>query len=76
MSTASILAEIVKLPVTDQLLLVQRIWDNIAESHTPLDLTDAQKAELDRRAAELDADPQMAVRWEDVKRSLEERRIR
>jgi putative addiction module component (TIGR02574 family) len=76
MNTASILAEIGKLSVADQVLLVQRIWDNIAESDTPLELTDTQKAELDRRSAELDAHPEMAVPWEDVKRSLEERRVR
>ncbi len=76
MNTASILTEIGKLPVEDQVVLVQQIWDNIAESDTPLDLTESQKAELDRRCAELDANPDMAVSWEVVKRSLEQRRRR
>ena len=73
-NTTSILAEIGKLPVEDQVVLVQRIWDGIADSNTPLDLTDAQKAELSRRSAELDANPDIAVPWEEVKRSLDERR--
>ena len=76
MNTASILTEIGKLSVDDQVILVQRIWDNIAKSATPLELTAGQKTELDRRSAELDANPDMAVPWDDVKRSLEERRRR
>ena len=74
MNTTSILTEIGKLPVDDQVVLVQRIWDRIADSDTPLELTDAQKAELNRRSAELDANPDMAIPWEEVKRSLEQRR--
>ena len=73
-NTTSILTEIGKLPVEDQVVLVQRIWDSIADSNTPLELTDAQKTELSRRSAELDANPDIAVPWEEVKRSLDERR--
>lgn len=73
-NTTSILTEIGKLSVEDQVVLVQRIWDNIAESDTALELTEAQKAELDRRSAELDEKPDMAISWEDVKQSLEQRR--
>ena len=74
MDTAAILTEIGKLPVEDQIVLVQRVWDAIADSDTPLELTDAQKAEINRRSAELDANPDIAVPWEEVKRSLQERR--
>jgi putative addiction module component (TIGR02574 family) len=57
MDTTAILTEIGKLPVEDQIVLVQQVWDAIADSDTPLDLTDAQKAEISRRSAELDANP-------------------
>ena len=63
-----------KLPVEDRIVLVQRVWDAIADSDTPLELTDEQKAEISRRSAELDANPDIAVPWEEVKRSLDERR--
>jgi putative addiction module component (TIGR02574 family) len=63
-----------KLTAADQIVLVQRVWDAIADSDTPLELTDAQKAETSRRSAKLDANPDMAVPWEEVKRSLKERR--
>ena len=74
--TTAILTEIGKLPVEDQIVLVQRVWDAIADADTPLELTDAQKAEISRRSAEFDASPDMAIPWEEVKRSLMERRRR
>lgn len=74
MDTTAILTEIGKLPVEDQVELVQQVWDAIADSDTPLELTDAQKAEISRRSAELDANPDIAVPWDEVKRSLKERR--
>ena len=74
LDTTAILTEIGKLPVEEQVVLVQRVWDAIANSDTPLELTDAQKAEISRRSGELDANPDIAVPWEEVKRSLKERR--
>jgi putative addiction module component (TIGR02574 family) len=74
MDTTAILTQIDKLPVEERVVLVQRVWDSIADSDTPLELTDAQKAEIDRRSAELDANPDIAIPWEEVKRSLEDRR--
>ena len=74
MNTTSILTEIGKLSVEEQVVLVQRIWDGIADSDTPLELTDTQKAEISRRSDELDANPDLAIPWDEVKRSLEERR--
>lgn len=53
------------LSVEERLQLVGDIWDSIAAEAkaTPdvLPLTDAQKAELDRRIAEHDADPSTAI---------------
>ena len=74
MDTTAILTEIEKLPFEEQVVLVQRVWDGIADADTPLELTDAQKAEISRRSAELDANPDIAIPWEEVKRSLEDRR--
>lgn len=53
------------LSVADRLQLVGDIWDSIAEEANAapevLPLTDEQKAELDRRLAEYDADPSTSV---------------
>ena len=73
MNAASIISEIQKLSMEDRVVLVQRIWDDIAESNLPLNLTEAQKAELDRRSAELDANPDMAIPWDEVKQNLQMR---
>lgn len=53
------------LSVDERLQLVGDIWDSIAEEANVkpdvLPLTDEQKAELDRRLAEYEADPSSAV---------------
>ena len=72
-NAVSIISEIQKLSMEDRVVLVQRIWDDIAESNLPLNLTEAQKAELDRRSAELDANPDMAIPWDEVKQNLQMR---
>lgn len=53
------------LSVDERLQLVGDIWDSIAEEANVkpdvLPLTEEQKAELDRRLAEYEADPSSAV---------------
>jgi putative addiction module component (TIGR02574 family) len=56
-----------KLSREDRLALVQELWDSIAAESAPCQLTDAQKEELLRRAAEADAHPETGVPWEEVK---------
>jgi putative addiction module component (TIGR02574 family) len=73
MNTTQLLAEIERLPVADRLVLVQEIWDRIVESNAVLPLTEAQKDELDRRIAELEAHPESAIPWEQVEQSLRSR---
>ena len=59
-----------RLSVDERLQLVGDIWDSIAEeAHTApevLPLTNAQKAELERRVAEYDADPSTGVPMDDA----------
>ena len=44
------------LPLGDKLKLVEDIWDSIAADQQKLPLTEAQRAELDRRLAEFELD--------------------
>ena len=53
-----------KLSVEDRISLVQLIWDSIP-ARPPI--SDALRAELDRRIAEDDADPDGGIPWEVVK---------
>lgn len=46
------------------------LWDSIAADVDAYPLTDAQKAELDRRLAEHEADPDSAIPWQEVRERL------
>jgi putative addiction module component (TIGR02574 family) len=53
-------------------------WNSLTESEqaAAFVLTDEQKAELDRRISEHEADPASAIPWEEVERELEDSRSR
>lgn len=55
------LEQIQQLPIADRLTLVEQIWDGIGESDEPLIIRDWHKDEARSRAAELDADPSIAI---------------
>ncbi len=63
-------SEIKKLSVAERILIVQEIWDSIAAEQESFVVTDAQKAELDRRIACNDASPNEGRSWEEIKRRL------
>ena len=55
-----------RMSVAERLALVEAIWDSIAPQAEAAPLTDAQKAEIDRRWAAHQANPRAAVPWEQV----------
>jgi putative addiction module component (TIGR02574 family) len=55
-----------RLSREERLALVQEIWDTIAAEPGSL-LTEAQRQELERRAAADDASPDDVIPWEQVK---------
>ncbi len=55
-----------RLSREERLALVQEIWDTIAAEPGSL-LTEAQRQELERRAAADDAFPDDVIPWEQVK---------
>ena len=59
-----------RLSVDERLALVEDIWDTIAADSGALPLTDAQRAELDRRIAAHEASPEDVVPWEEVRASI------
>ncbi len=62
--------ELLKLSVAERIQLVEDLWDSIAADPEGFPLSEAQKAELDRRLEEHRADPDSAVPWEEVRERL------
>jgi putative addiction module component (TIGR02574 family) len=58
-----------KLSVADRIQLAEDLWDSIPES-ADITLTDAQKAELDRRLQDLEQHPDAGEPWEVVRARL------
>lgn len=67
MDFSATLAEIKSMNIEERIRLVQAIWDSIADEQDLPDLGDAQKEELDRRIAELEANPDNVLTWEQIK---------
>jgi putative addiction module component (TIGR02574 family) len=60
-----------KLSIPDRILLVEEIWDSIAEENQAFELSDAQRRELDRRleSAGSNAAQGLAIgrSWDEIK---------
>jgi putative addiction module component (TIGR02574 family) len=61
------------LPPAEKLQLVEDLWDDLAATPGDVPIHDWQKAELDRRKANLMRHPASAVSWEDVKARIRNR---
>ena len=68
------LSDVLELPVAERLKLVEAIWDSIAEAPEVLDLTEAQRSELDRRLDEYEKNPEVGSPWSEVKERVLKRR--
>lgn len=62
--------EIRRLSVTERILLVEDIWDSIADEADAVPLTDAQREELDARLARFKQDPSGGTDWDEIKAML------
>ncbi len=60
-----------RLGVEERLALIEELWESMSGAQVPL--TDAQRAELDRRLVEHEANPDDVVPWNEVESSLDER---
>jgi len=67
-------ADLSAMSIDERIELVQVIWDSIAAETEKLELTTAQKHELDRRIADLDAQPDNVLTWEEIKARVRGRR--
>jgi putative addiction module component (TIGR02574 family) len=64
--------ELARLSPRQRLDLIERLWESLEDEDVPV--TEAQRAELDRRIAGFDQDRERSIPWEEVKAELRERR--
>ena len=55
------------LSLSEKILLVEELWDSIAENNEYPELTASQAAELNRRIDSFHADPQQGRTWEEIR---------
>jgi len=63
-------ADILRLSIPERILLVEDIWDSIAEIPEVVSLTAAQKQELDSRLDAYHRDPQVGSPWSEVRERI------
>jgi putative addiction module component (TIGR02574 family) len=61
------------LPPAEKLQLVQDLWDDLAAAPADVPVPDWQMEELERRKIKLQANPESALTWEEVKRQIRSR---
>ena len=62
--------DLLNMPVAERLRLVEDLWDSIAEVPEKLELSDAQRKELDERLEKYHRDPEAGSPWEDAKKRI------
>jgi len=65
--------DITKLSIAERIQLAEDLWDSVSAETADLPLSDAQKAELDRRIADFERAPQAGEPWEVVRSRIEKR---
>jgi putative addiction module component (TIGR02574 family) len=70
MDATTILREVSGWPAEEKMRLVETLWDQLLDSGFEPELTEAQKAELDRRIDAMEADPSRAIPLEEAKAYL------
>ena len=64
------LSDVFQMPVDDRIRVAQAIWNSVSYHPEQVQLTDAQRAELERCYAEYLTDPSEGSPWSDVKARL------
>ena len=60
------------LSVAERIQLAEDVWDSVAAETGDLPLTEAQAAELDRRLADLEREPNAGESWPVVRARIEQ----
>ena len=63
-------AEIKALPLTEKFLLMEALWEDLRERFEDTELTESQKALLDRRRSAVESGESKLHDWDTVKASI------
>ena len=64
------MADVLRLSMPERIQLVEDIWDSIAAVPEAMPLTDAQRAELDRRLEAYHCDPASGAPWDELRERI------
>ncbi|MFZ4397448.1 MAG: addiction module protein [Kiritimatiellia bacterium] len=71
---AVLTSDVLKMTVPERIRLVVDIWDTIAEVPESVDLSESQKAELDRRLDAYHLHPETGAPWGEVRERIRSRK--
>jgi putative addiction module component (TIGR02574 family) len=67
-------SEILQLSVAERIQIVEDIWDSILVSPEDLELSQAEKSELDKRLESYKQQPNEGIEWETLKKNLSQKK--
>jgi len=67
-------ADVLELPISERLQLVEDIWNSIAAVPEKLELTEEEKRLIDERLQARERNPEAGSPWEDVYARIRSRR--
>ena len=62
--------KIQELSISERIVLAEKLWDSVADEDTPIELTEKQKFELDRRLQAFLDDQDIGSTWSEVKERI------
>ena len=69
------LVDVDRLTSEERLQLLEDLWESLRRAPEAVPVTDAQKAELDRRLDELDEEGPVGIPWDEVVRRIKGRSV-
>ncbi len=72
--TTKLINQILQLSISERLELIENIWNSIADMPDEIELTEAQKQELDYRLELYEQNSEIGSNWEEVKQRIKNRK--
>ncbi|MEZ5346550.1 MAG: addiction module protein, partial [Pyrinomonadaceae bacterium] len=63
-------SEILELPVSERIQIVEILWESIRKNPHDLPVSDREKEELDKRLETFGANPDEGIEWKTLKENL------